>query len=1166
MAQNVDLEFRASGSLFRDLEVMQAQVNGLGEAHKKVHEGIQSDLSESAESTKKFGASVSAAGQLVVALAKSAGQGLPALAKSLAEVADLTEQARSGLSSTDRTNLSNVNQALRGIADTQGLVVRQVNAEKKARIDALVEAKKITKEEANLLEETTAVVDTLKEAAVASTELAVSLDGPIEQGATLAQQYRAAVLEAQRIGQEFGTNSDEFLEATKRAAALKKEIADVGDRIRALNPGDKLGAFTQFGNAVASGAQAVGGFFVAFAGGNQVLQETIFKFQSLLFAVQGFQGFVRDFKDAFDNVRAVLGLTTAATEASTIASEVDTVAKGEQAAATTAVGTASAGATTGIRAFTASLLANPIFAAVAVLAALAGAMLLFANNTEQAVETYDDLLERLNRPIRRTQLEGELEQAKLLADQERARLKRIEDFQAGRRKSIEQTTDEIQADAQRQQAIDDKLRGAALNSIDAQRAAFSQLQDTKRRAVVENRETGEQEVADTAAFTALKKKLGLDEAATLTETIKAYYDRKAQFREAELQGEAELASRRQAEARAEAERLEQAVAAEQAAAELRLRIREELAAGIEAIEKELADKIAALELDQADPMEQVNLRKAAADEEINNLERNLRREIALQELRVKVGDETFDKLTERQRQARADEIIAAGGGRLAVEQQEQFNTLRLLNEEAYIRERQAQERANQETLLSIQAEGADRERAQLELDLQARAEELRKAGATEEQITRDATNKRIALNDRLASEALSLEEQTQLDLAEVRLAGAAGNAAAERAAQIEILSIRLEFAQRALALIRDDDTAAARIAAAKAAVAKLQGELDQVKSQVVPFSLLDLLGFKLSDPDRQKVEQALNSIGQSILQVVNTGIQARQAELDAQRSINEEIISDNENRIQELEQQLKEEEDLQRQGLANNVDAVRAAIEEKKRLEQEALAEKRRLQAEQRKLAREQAIVDSASQASALLTAGATLFKAEAFKGVVGIVTSIATIAGMIASFVALKAKLASATTTQQFYKGTKSVKRGPGEAPGIDTVHAMLTEDEAVVPVKSNRKHRGLVGAIIDDDFSKLRPSDLQHLLDSIDLTDMLRGTGVRVNTRALRQDIQAGAKASAPAPSVDVKGLESRLDALTAEVVALRKDAKARPSTEVMPDGSIVTRRPGEVHIRRP
>jgi len=1159
MAQNVDLEFRASGSLFRDLEVMQAQVNGLGEAHKKVHEGIQSDLSESAESTKKFGASVSAAGQLVVALAKSAGQGLPALAKSLAEVADLTEQARSGLSATDRTNLSSVNQALRGIADTQGLVVRQVNAEKKARIDALVEAKKITKEEANLLEETTAVVDTLKEAAVASTELAVSLDGPIEQGATLAQQYRAAVLEAQRIGRDFGKNSDEFLEATNRAAALKKEIADVGDRIRALNPGDKLGAFTQFGNAVASGAQAVGGFFVAFAGGNQVLQETIFKFQSLLFAVQGFQGFVRDFKDAFDNVRAVLGLTTAATEASTIASEVDTVAKGEQAAATTAVGTASAGATTGIRAFTASLLANPIFAAVAVLAALAGAMLLFAKSSEQAKKTYSELMDEIQNASTVASLNAELKNAKELRRIEEERLRDLVEVKLGRLTQAEADARDIERRRKAEKNFADDRRKALLDRQEQERNAAVEVQNAYDR-LQKSANASDKEREKALAF------LGLQEGATAAEIEKAYTDAYQARVESAKQASIDIINLDAQEFTSASTRQQKTIDDERAAAELRLRIREELAAGIEAIEKELADKIAALELDQADPLEQVNLRKAAADEEINNLERNLRREIALQELRVKVGDETFDKLTERQRQARADEIIAAGGGRFAAEQQDQFNTLRLLNEEAYIRERQALERANQETLLSLQAEGADRERAQLELDLKARAEELRKARATDAQIEADATNQRIALNDRLASEALSLEEQTQLDLAEVRLAGAAGNAAAERAAQIEILSIRLEFAQRALALIRDDDTAAARIAAAKAAVAKLQGELDQLKSQVVPFSLLDLLGFKLSDAQRQQVEAALNSIGQSILQVVNTGIQARQAELDAQRSINEELISDNQNRIQELEQQLKEEEDLQRQGLANNVDAVRAAIEEKKRLEQEALAEKRRLQAEQRKLAREQAIVDSLAQGSSIATGVANLVKTwSTLPFGIGLVSAFAQ-AGLIYSFFrGFKARLAAAEA-QQFYKGTKSVKRGPGEAPGIDTVHAMLTEDEAVVPVKSNRKHRGLVGAIIDDDFTKLRPADLQHLLDSIDLTDMLRGTGVRVNTRALRQDIQAGAKASAPAPSVDVKGLESRLDALTAEVVALRKDAKARPSTEVMPDGSIVTRRPGEVHIRRP
>lgn len=1166
MANPVDLEFRAGGSLFKDLQVMQAEVNGLGDAHKKVHQGIQEDLSHSAEGARKFGANVSAASQLVVALAKSSGQGLQSLARNLQEVSDLTEQAQSGLAATDKTNLTNVNAALRSIAQTQGIVVRSITSEKRARIEALVEAKKVTAEEGKLLMEVTEVVDTMKEAVHATSELPALIDDSVESTKTLAQQYREAVREAQRIGQEFGKNSDEFLEATRNAAALKKEIADVGDRIRALNPGDKLAAFSQFGNAIASGAQAVGGFFVTFSSGNQAIQETIYKFQSFLFAIQGAQGFIRDFKDAFENVRAVLGLTAEASEAAALASEVDSIAKGEEAVATTAVGTASTGAAAGVRAFTAALLANPLTAAVAILLALAGAMFLFASNTEQAVETYDDLLERLQRPVKRRQLEGELEQAELLAKMEAERLKRIEDFQAGRRASIERTSAELAKDAERQSAVDRKLRGSALDSVDVQRAAFQSLQDTKRRAIKENERTGEKEVADAAAFSTLRIKLGLDENAKLAEVEKAYYDKKAQFREAELQGEADLAAKRGEEASKAADKLQEQLDKEKAAAELRLRIREQLASNIEAIEKDLAEKIKALQLDQADPMEQVRLRKAASDEEVRVLERNLRREIALGELRAKVGDEAFDKLTERQKQASADAIIAAGGGQLAAQQQEQLNTLRLLSEQAYLKEVQDLNRANQETLLSIQAEGADRARAQLELDLVKRAEDLRKAGATDAQITADATAKRAALNLKIAQESIDLEEQTQLDLIAARTAGKDGNTAAERAAQIEILSVRLEFAKKRLALINDDGTAesAALVASAKKTVAELTAELESVKSQVVPFSLFDLLGFKLNDADKQKVEQALASIGQSILSIVNSNIAARQADLDNQQSINEQLISDNQNHLQELEQQLKEEEDLQRQGLANNVDGVRAAINEKKKIERDALAEKKRLLIEEAKLARQRAIAESAQQASSLLTAGATLFQKGAFAGPVGIITSIATIASMIAGFIALKSKL-SAATAQAFAKGTKSVQRKAGMATGIDTVPAMLTEDEAVIPVAANRKHRSLVGAIIDDDFSKLPPHVLQPLLDSINLSELLRGTGVKVSEKAMREDIQTQER-SVASPAVDVSGLEARIDRLTEEVVSLRKDAKNRPQTETLPNGTRIIRRPGETHIIRP
>ena len=1160
MAQNVDLEFRAGGSLFRDLEVMQAQVNGLGEAHKKVHEEIQGDLASSADSAKKFGASVSAASQLVVALAKSAGQGLPALAKSLAEVADLTEQARSGLSATDRTNLSNVNSALRGIADTQGLVVRQVSAEKKARIEALVEAKKITKEEAQLLEETTAVVDTLKEAAVATVELSGATEGAIELGATLAQQYRAAVLEAQRIGEEFGKNSPEFLEATQRAAELKKEIGDINDRIKALNPGDKLGAFTQFGNAVASGAQAVGGFFVAFAGGNQVLQETIFKFQSFLFAVQGLQGFVRDFQDAFENVKAVLGLTTAATEASTIASEVDAVAKGEQAVATTAVGTASAGATTGIRAFTASLLANPIFAAVAVLSALAGAMFLFANNTKEAKKSYAELLAEIQTAGTVRGLKAELENAQKLRDIEEERLINLSRVKAGQMTQEEADKQYAEAKRRREKDFNDDRIGALRARQKEEEAAAVEVQNAYDR-LAKSSGASDKERLDALTF------LGLQEGATAKEIEDAYTEAYNNRVESALQSAQEIANIDGETFANAAQRSQETIDREQAAAALRLRIREELAANIEAIEKELADKIKALEVEQADPSEQLKLRKAASDEEINNLERNLRREIALQELRVKVGDETFDKLTERQKQARADEIIAAGGGQLALEQQQQFNTLRLLNEQGYLKEVVALQRENDETLAELFADSQQRQLAELDRTLAERAEKLRKAKATDAEIEADAQRVTEDLQAKFASERLSLEEQTQIDLIEARQAGSRGNEAQERANQLELLAVKLEFAEKALALIKDTGRAEAnaQIAAAKNTIAKLKAEIASVQSQVVPFSLFDLLGLKLTEAEKQQFNAALTSIKDSLASVIRSGIQARQTELDAQRSINEQLISDNQNRIQELESQLKEEEDLQRQGLANNVDAVRAAIAAKKAAEQEALAEKKRLQAEQRKLAKEQVVVDSLAQGSSLATGVANLVKTwSTLPFGLGLVAAFAQ-AGLIYSFFrGFKARLAAAEA-QQFYKGTKSVQRLAGQATGIDTIPAMLTEDEAVIPVRNNRKHRGLVGAIIDDDFTKLRPADLQHLLDGIDLSEMLKGTGVRVNTRAIRQDIQVGAKASAPPPQVDVKGLEARLDALTAEVVALRKDAKNRPSTEVLPDGSIVTRKPGEVNIRR-
>jgi len=146
MAEVVELEFRGSGTLFEQLEQLEGNVAHLGDVHSATHQKIQDDLKASGAETQKFSKDIAGASQLVVALAKSAGQGLPALAKNLEAVADLTEQVQHSLSATDKANLTSVNAALRDMASKAGLVVAEVGKEKKARLDALVATQKITQE------------------------------------------------------------------------------------------------------------------------------------------------------------------------------------------------------------------------------------------------------------------------------------------------------------------------------------------------------------------------------------------------------------------------------------------------------------------------------------------------------------------------------------------------------------------------------------------------------------------------------------------------------------------------------------------------------------------------------------------------------------------------------------------------------------------------------------------------------------------------------------------------------------------------------------------------------------------------------------------------------------------------------------------------------------
>lgn len=1256
--QAVGLRFEGEGNLIPFLEEARKTVNGLKDASGKASASIAADMRKVGEETKQANTQLNLASKLVVALAASAQQGLPALIKNLSDVADISETVTSSLSEADKSNFASVNAGLREVAKNQKIIVEDIDASKEARIDALVEAKNLTAEEANLLKQVTAVVDTFKKLEKVKLPVISSVpsgpdpgqaaappDALLENARQLREAYAQAANEAERIGETFGKNSAAFAQANATAESLKRELAasvaqggalqqrvkatqadaekiaktagintkefqasaqaaqevrteveatqaalgeqggtlgtvrqqyrealaaaqelaqtpgpeydaaleevarlkklldDTASSVRNLNPGDKVRAFTQLGNAIAGGAQAISGALIAFGGNNQALQETLFKFQSVLFAVQGAQTFLKDFGDSIQDIRRIMGLATAAQEANTVATELDVAAKGAQTTAN-ATATTSTGVLTGaVRTLTAAILANPLIAIVAVAAAVGAALIALSDDVGFTKEEFEGLNAQLDETIRKRDLL-------------RSAGKTLADLQAEAKAIGSQGT------AQESRAAIEAKGIRDLADLEARRADQKLKLDVAALRVLELRKQLTEAINSLDGFAISGIKEELDEAQKLYQQAKEDVFQTNVDIVANAKGTANQIAQFDKDQKKESVDRAKQLAKETAD------IREQLAAQIEAIEKQLADKLRELETGRADPRAQLELQRQAADEELALLERNLRREIALQELRVKIGTEAFQALSEAQKKAAADAIIEDGGGELSTKQAEAFANTRLLIEEDFLRKRVDLQLEFDQVLADASGDARVKELAALDALLIEREKKLRDAGATEAEIAEDAARQVKAAEGRFASERLAIEERTQLSLLGAQLAAADGREKEERAIQEKILRVKLEFATRGLALIEDDGKAetAARIAAAKETIAGLEKELGNLKVDVKPFRLSDL--FELDGAAADAFNRAAADVIGSTLDIFGELNAADQQRLDDQIAVTDQLIEDIQRRGDELQAQLEKDLQLNKEGLANNLDATLAAIEENKKAEAAALAEKKRIQAEQAKLAKQQVLIDSAVQASGLATGVANLIKTwSTVPFGIGLLSAFAQAAAIASFFVGLKGKLSAASQPQGLKTGTKSVER-KGAPVGIDTVPAMLTEDEAVIPVEKNRKHRGLVGAIIDDDFSKLTPEQLRPILAQIDLEPLLAGTGVTVNEKEVSRMVSTNTsyrERVETAKAVDMEGVERRLDVLTAKVEAFRKQEGDAERTEERADGTRVIRIPGQTRIIR-
>jgi hypothetical protein len=186
---------------------------------------------------------------------------------------------------------------------------------------------------------------------------------------SLRTQVKQAKEEAQKAAEKYGEFSTQANAARQRAGALADQMGDLNRQVNLLNPEAKAKAFSNLASGVVGAFSIATGALQAFGVKNKEVEEIAMKLQAALNITQGIAS-IGSLKEAYQDVKVVLGFTVAAQEAMVVATEAEAVASTQAAVAT--------------RGFTAALLTNPIFLAVAAIAALAGAMIALSDDTEEA--------------------------------------------------------------------------------------------------------------------------------------------------------------------------------------------------------------------------------------------------------------------------------------------------------------------------------------------------------------------------------------------------------------------------------------------------------------------------------------------------------------------------------------------------------------------------------------------------------------------------------------------------------------------------------------------------------------------------------------------------------------------------------------------------------------
>ena len=224
----------------------------------------------------------------------------------------------------------------------------------------------------------------------------------VNQFVSLRTQLRQSREELDRLIEASGGKlTPEIRAAAAAAGKLQDRFGDLNATINAFNPDKKFQAITGVIQNVAGGFTALQGVIALTGGDTDKIAQSLLKVQAALAVTQGLQSLFGGLKDNLKIIRLLF--TSSAVAAQGLA-----VAEGEAAAGAAAQGVATGGLTGFLNAakvaaqrLYATLIANPFVAVAAAIGLVVAGIIAYTSKTEEASETTDQLIARLDRIAQR---------------------------------------------------------------------------------------------------------------------------------------------------------------------------------------------------------------------------------------------------------------------------------------------------------------------------------------------------------------------------------------------------------------------------------------------------------------------------------------------------------------------------------------------------------------------------------------------------------------------------------------------------------------------------------------------------------------------------------------------------------------------------------------------